>query len=86
MDYLMLKPLLVRLEEQFDMRRLGSLCMDSKGYSKVVRYSFVHGIQIGGEIHRHLGLCYFRFFFFLKNPITQTNFGKFISQHKFHCH
>lgn len=76
MDYLMLKPVLVRLEEQFDMRRLGSLCMDSKGYSKVVRYSFVHGIQIGGEIHRHLGLCYFRFFFFFKESYHANQFWK----------
>ena len=85
MDYLMLKPLLVRLEEQFDMRRLGSLCMDSKGYSKVVRHSFVHGIQIGARFIDRWGYAIFDIFFF-KNPITQTNFGKFISQHKFHCH
>ena len=63
MDYLMLKPVLVRLEEQFDMRRLGSLCMDSKGYSKVVRYSFVHGIQIGARFIDIWGYAIFDFFF-----------------------
>lgn len=55
--------LLVTLEEQFAMRRLGSLCMDSKGYSKVLRYSFVFGIQIGARFIDIWGYAIFDFFF-----------------------
>ena len=76
MDYLMLKPVLVRLEEQFDMRRLGSLCMDSKGYSKVVRYSFVHGIQIGARFIDIWGYAIFDFFFFFKESYHANQFWK----------